>query len=194
MNPISFSPLTRRFLAIALPALICLVAILFIIAPILSVETDLRSENGQKRQTLRRYTNAVADLPNLEAAVAQAKEAGNTQTVAIAPSVAIAAARLQTTMRAHVSAKSGKTSSIESLESRSVGQLSRAGVRVQGTVPASEFPKLLHAIESDPARLVVGDVTVASRNAQIGRGDAQGRHDVIFMLSVYQFFEVGEGS
>lgn len=196
MDPDMFSKPTRRFLAIALPALVLLVLIFGVLMPVLSFEAGIAAQTAQQRETLRRYRAAGASLGDLKAAVEEAKAKGTTGTVAVAPSVALASARLQTDLRGHVAARSGKTTSIEALEAETAGPLTRAGIRVQGTLPAGEFPKLLHAIETDPARLIIGDLTVASRSAQLGRSANrnQGSDELVFMLTAYRFYEIGEGS
>jgi general secretion pathway protein M len=150
-----------RLLALAL--LIAVLAILYVVvaAPVLDIYNEREVILGNHRLLEPRLQAAAAEVPRLQARLAELREAAGTRQFAIeGTNDAIASAGMQNRIDEMAAAAGVTIASIEGLPSEPQGLYRRIGLRVEARGTYDSIVRLLGAIEKASTPLVLDNLQI----------------------------------
>ena len=147
--------------AVAVSVLALLIGAFYVVilSPVLS-SYDIRAQVlEQRRETVRRYENAVRDLPRLRASAKQRRDVGQQAELLLAGSSdAVAAAALQSSLKDMIEGEGAKIASASTLPPELAGDFRRVGVRVAFSGNLQLLTTVLLDVEGAQPALAVGNV------------------------------------
>jgi general secretion pathway protein M len=169
MAPLSAN--LRRAAALAILALLLLLVVFGIAAPIMEKYEVARGTGERLAAALARAERSDEDVAALEAELAKLKEgrAGAGEFLQSA-NEALAAAELQNRIKSAVEAAQGELRSTQILAVREEGQFRQAAVRGQIVVKLKALQRIFYQFESASPLLFLDNVEIRARGAQRNRG------------------------
>jgi general secretion pathway protein M len=180
-----------QMLALAVALLGAVVFCLLIISPVLAFYGDRADQLDQRTAMARRYEALARDLPALRAADQKWRDQAGGELLLDGSSDALAAAALQTAVKAIVEEAGGKLSSSEVLAPTTDGSFRRVGIRVMFSGDLKLVAGVLRGMETSRPILSVGDFSLHNGSggaaAADDSDDAGGGDGLAATLDVYGF-------
>ena len=185
-----------QMLALAIAVLGVSVFFLLIVSPVLAFYGDRADQLDQRTAMARRYEVLARDLPALRAADQKWRDQAGGELLLDGSSDAVAAASLQTVVKALVEDAGGKLSSSEVLAPTAEGSFRRVGIRVMFSGDLKLVTAVLRGMETSRPILSVGDFSLraggggsaaAADDSQDDAGTAGGGDGLAATLDVYGF-------
>lgn len=180
-------PPFRRMLAVTLLATLLLAGWRLAVEPVWSAYAEGNRRIEDARRLFARYQAAAAERAALEEAVHEMRRrAAGHRVLFDAANEGLAAADLQTRIKALVERNGGELKSLQVLPAQAEAGLRRVGVRAILAADMTGLRSLLHAIEAGRPFLFVDSLDVRPRSPRApGDGPEQGRLDVRLDLHGY---------
>lgn len=160
-----------RFAAVGLLVVLLAVAYLAIVSPVISFYADTAGTLEQRREQVRKYRNAVNDLPRLrDAAKRQSDAASAANMLLTGASDAVAAADLQSSLKDMVEGEGATIMSAAILPAEAEGAFRRVGLRIAFAGDIELLTTVLLQIEEARPMLFVGDFDI-HQSASESEGD-----------------------
>jgi general secretion pathway protein M len=168
---VDLSPAIRRFLALGLVLLALVLLWAVVGAPLIDARTEAENTIERLAPLLERNRTVERDIPALQAELQQAKNRGNSDTGFLTgPSDAIAAAQLQSRVKAAVEHTNGNLRSIQVLPVREEGPYRRLSVRADSVMDLAALEHVLYEVEASTAPYLFVD-NIEVRQEEHGRAN-----------------------
>jgi type II secretion system (T2SS) protein M len=168
MAPLSTN--LRRTAALAILALLALLVVFGIAAPIMEKYDAARGTSDRLAAALARAERSDEDVAALEAELAKLKQRrADGGEFLLSANEALAAAELQNRIKSAVEAAQGELRSTQILAVREEGQFRQAAVRGQIVVKLKSLQRIFHQFESASPLLFLDNVEIRARGAQRNR-------------------------
>lgn len=159
-----------------------------VLSPVLAYYDSNAQTLEQRRELLRRYRSAVAELPHLRA---EQKRHGstldNTQLLLAGTSDPIAMAALQANLKDIVEGNGAEIASASTLPPDAAGLLRRVGVRIAFSGDLESLTTVLLEIQAARPMLSVGNMDLRVDTAAKDSGDGGENPDLAVTLDVFGF-------
>jgi len=161
-----------RLTALGILAVLVVTAYLAIISPVVAFYADTAATLDERREQLRRYRNAVNDLPRLrETAKRQSDAATAANMLLMGASDAVAAAELQSSLKDIVEGEGATIMSAAILPAEAEGAFRRVGVRVAFSGDMQTLTTVLLQVEEARPTLFAGDFDIHQSSTEEGSED-----------------------
>jgi hypothetical protein len=165
-----------RFAALGILVVLLAAAYLAIISPVISFYASTADTLDQRREQVRKYRNAVNDLPRLrEGAKRQSDAASAANMLLTGASDAVAAAELQSSLKDIVEGEGTTIMSAAILPVEAEGAFRRVGLRIAFSGDIEVLTTVLLQVEEARPMLFVGDFDVHQSSA----GESDGENPML---------------
>ena len=164
------SPAVRRIVALGLLLALLLMAAFWVALPLWQDYADARASAAEYEAALQKIAASGRDPSALEAELTRLKARRAAAPGLLAgPTDALAAAELQTRLKAVTQTSNGVFRSIQTLPVHDEGSFRRVAVRAQMTVRLNELVHILHDLESSSPFLFLDQVSVRAVTGRVVR-------------------------
>lgn len=186
MKALSQGP-AGQALAIAILVAIVTGFYLLIVAPTLDFYADRTQRLQQRTALAERYKRLAAELPSLQAADKQWRDASGGELLLDGEGDAVASASLQAEMKSLVEEAGAKLSSAEVLTAQDEGRFRRVGLRVVFSGDFKLVAAVFRGMETVRPKLYVGDLDLhaGAGGSDEDSGDSGG--DLAVTMDIYGF-------
>lgn len=180
-------PAARKAAALGILAVILGAIYAGLVAPLIDSAALARDAQIALQTALERYTHAAADLPALEQKLAELEGAAEQGGGYIdAANETLAAAAIQSRIKAAVVESGGKLQSVEVLRPESEGSVQKIAVRARVTVELPGLQRVLYNLNETSPTLFFETLDIARGEAAIrDAAEGQARLDVDFTVYGY---------
>jgi hypothetical protein len=144
------SPERSRLLALGILVLVIAVTWLGVIAPISDAFAEQADDIAQSHRMLEAYTRRIAMRPIIEAKLAEIKanQAIAATGLVEGASAELAAANIQSTVKALIESGAGQVTSVQNLPPASAGGFQRIDIQYDATLPMTRLRDVTYRIET----------------------------------------------